>query len=135
MANQVRDAVRALLAPIAFTPVDTALSSATAASPEELFDRAWNHTVLKLAIERLALALHESGEMAVFEVFRQHDLCESEPPPTYAEIGVLVGLTIPQVKHALRRARSELKAQAIELLRATTDRPADLAEELRAIFS
>lgn len=145
MANDVRDAVRlkrgggmrilALEEATALESETSPWADAPAASPDELFDQAWNRAVLELALDRLSRVLLESGEASVLEVFRQHDLSESDPPPTYADIGAAVGLTVPQVKHALRRARSELKAQAVELLRATTDRPADLAEELRAIFA
>jgi DNA-directed RNA polymerase specialized sigma24 family protein len=107
---------------------------AEALTPEQIFDLAWNASVLEAAVGILERRLKAEGKAAAFEVFRRYDLEGDSAEMSYADLGRDVGLTAPQVKHALLGARAAFREVVTELVRGYVDAPADLAAELRRLL-
>jgi RNA polymerase sigma factor (sigma-70 family) len=103
-----------------------------AVTPEELFDLAWHQTVLQQAVAALERRLLDQGRTVDLEVFRRLDLDEGEA--SYADIGAALSLSVPQVKHALTRARKTFHQVAADILRGYVDGASELAAEMRDIF-
>jgi RNA polymerase sigma factor (sigma-70 family) len=103
-------------------------------TPEQIFDSAWNQAVLTEAVARLEQRLRAGDRAAVFEVFRRYDVDGDSAEASYAEVGQEVGMTVPQVKHALREARAAFRELVTELVQGYVDDPANLTAELRSLF-
>lgn len=102
-------------------------------APEEIFDRAWNASVMAQAIALLERKLVGDGKAQVFEVFRRYDL-DPDPSVSYAELGTALDLSPAQVKHALIQARGALREIVTDVVRGYVDGPDDLAVELRRLL-
>lgn len=103
-------------------------------TPEQLFDLSWNETVMSGALARLEERLTGEGRAGVLEVFRRYDLCDDGARPSYADLGGELGLSVPQVKHALLHARATFRELVTGMVRAYVDDPADLAAELHRLL-
>lgn len=102
-------------------------------TPEELFDLAFRQTVMTASLDRCRQRLIEAGKESTFEMFRRYEL--DDEPVSYAALGAQYGVTVPQVKHALRDARATFRAVLSELVRDYVDDPKDFAAELRDLLS
>lgn len=102
-------------------------------TPEEIFDRAWNQTVMAQAIQVLEKKLVADGKGPTFEAFRRYDL-EPDDATSYADLAGRLGLSPAQVKHALTHARATLREIVTEIVRGYVDGPEDLAGELRRLL-
>ncbi len=102
-------------------------------TPEELFDAAWNDVLITRAVALVEKRLVGQGDAMVFEVFKRRDLDHAEKPVSYAELGASLGMTVPQVKHALSQARVAFRRVVMQLVREYVDGPEELAAELRAL--
>jgi DNA-directed RNA polymerase specialized sigma24 family protein len=103
-------------------------------TPEQVFDLAWNQVVMTQAIELLEKKLTAEGKPAAFSVFRRYDLDGGSAELSYATLGAELGLTAPQVKHALLHARGVFRDIVTDIVRGYVDGPEDLAAELRSLF-
>lgn len=110
------------------------LPGAESLTPEQMFDRAWNETVLEEAMALLQKRLAAEGKSVAFEVFRRYDLEGEGEQSSYAELGQAMSLSAPQVKHALIHAREALREVVTDLVRGYVDDASDLAVELRALL-
>lgn len=142
MRNVMRDANRKKRGgDYAFVPLDHAgpgldeIPDAEKLTPEQIFDVAWNQVVMTDAIARLERKLQEEGKPLTFEVFRRYDLEIGTDDPSYASVGQALGLSAPQVKHALNHARATLREIVTDIVRGYVDGPEDLAAELRDLLS
>lgn len=104
------------------------------ASPEALFDAAWNRTVLARAVDLMRTRLLADGRAAHFSVFQRYELDEGGERPSYADVGAALGLSVPQVKHALIEARVTFKEAVTDVVREYVDSPEDLEQELKSLF-
>jgi RNA polymerase sigma factor (sigma-70 family) len=103
-------------------------------TPEQVFDRAWNETVMGHALALLEKRLAAEGKQAAYEAFRRYDL---EAPPeglSYAALAEALSMSVPQVKHALIYARDALREIVMDLVRGYVDDPSDLAVEVRSLL-
>jgi hypothetical protein len=103
-------------------------------SPEDVFDGAWKKTVWARSIGILEERLRAGGRKEAFEAFRRYAL---EPPAegaSYAGVAAELGLTPDAVKSHLTRAREELRAIVVEIVREYVDNPEDLALEIRGLL-
>jgi len=99
-------------------------------TPEQIFDAGWNAAVMASAFARLEARLRAEGRERHFEVFRRYDLEAESDAPSYGEVAQALGLSIPQVKHALLEARKLVRQIIVDMVRTYTDGPDEFAAEL-----
>ena len=110
------------------------LPDTISASPEQLFDRAWKHTVLARAVEILEQRLRSAGYEITFVVFKRHDLYPVGADFSYEKIGIELGMPATSVKNHLTRARDAFRLAVIEAVSETVGSEADLDEEMKRLF-
>jgi RNA polymerase sigma-70 factor (ECF subfamily) len=159
MKNTVRDASRkkrgggipALSLDGEASALVAAIPDPGALTPEQLFDVAWNRVVMTRAVELLERKLTSEGKAAAFEAFRRYDLeglaqapqeegaarspVKEDVQKSYAALGEALGMSVPQVKHALLHARAAFRDVVGDIVRGYVDGPEELAAELRNLFS
>jgi DNA-directed RNA polymerase specialized sigma24 family protein len=111
-----------------------AIPGADRLTPEQIFDLAWNETVMSEAVAILEKKLKSEGKAAAFEVFRRYDMEGDSVELSYEALGASLSMTAPQVKHALIHAREAFRAIVTDIVRGYVDDPADLENELRSLF-
>jgi len=111
-----------------------AVPGAEQLTPEQMFDLTWNEAVMSEALARLEKRLAGEGRATVYEVFRRYDLAGDGEEASYADLGRELGMSVPQVKHALLHARATFREIVTALVRGYVDDPADLAAELRRLL-
>jgi RNA polymerase sigma-70 factor (ECF subfamily) len=108
------------------------LVAAPASSPEAAFDRAW---ALQLFEESLAALEHElaaSGQASRFEVLRSlFRFGETEPYPALA---ARLGLSVPQLKSFVHRAKARFRALLRARVADTLDDGEDVDAELGTLL-
>ena len=101
-------------------------------SPDKAFDRRWAQTVMALALERLRDE-HQSPQQAKLFAALQPVLADGGRMENQTELAAQVGVTPGALATATTRLRQRYRALIEEEVRRTTENPADLAEELRAL--
>lgn len=110
---------------------ERALGDASA-NPEEAFQRAWAERVMARAMDRLRGEFargERGGDFALVERF-----FGAGPAPSYREAAAEAGMTLPQLKAFLHRARARFRALALEEVRDTVADPADAERELAELI-
>jgi RNA polymerase sigma factor (sigma-70 family) len=103
-------------------------------TPEKLFERRWAMTLLDRTLDRLRELYTRTGKQALYDKLKAY-LGSSEPQAPYDELAQRLTVSPAAVKvavHRLRRRCREILRQEIEQ---TVDRPEDVDDELRALFS
>lgn len=103
-------------------------------TPEELFDIAWNHSVMARAIETLEQELAAEGQSDAFAMFRRYDLDGDRAQLSYADLGKELGISGDKVKHTLVRVRARFRDVVTRIVRDYVNGPEELAEELHGFF-
>ena len=103
-------------------------------TPDELFSAAWREAVMDEALRRLETQLNADGKSQDLTLFKRYDLGEEDPPPAYATLAKEYNLSVPQVKHALLRARAGLRNAVTEIVRDYVDDPGQLASEMQFLL-
>jgi len=103
-------------------------------TPEELFDRAWNGTVLTRALALLREKLEAEGRANAYVILERYDLEGDRSAMSYGDLGAELGLTAVQVKQALGHARRAFRALVIEVVRDYVDGPETLDREIEALL-
>jgi DNA-directed RNA polymerase specialized sigma24 family protein len=100
---------------------------------ERLFERTWALTLLATVFEALRREFESEGKGAAFDELK----VALEGGPTavrYAEIAVRLGTSEGAVKVAVHRLRKRYRALLREQIAATVDDPAEVDDEIRALF-
>jgi RNA polymerase sigma-70 factor (ECF subfamily) len=101
-------------------------------SPEKAFDRRWALTVMACALDRLR-AEHQSPEQARLFAALQPVLAGSGRMENQIAMAGELGVTPGALATAATRLRHRYRALIETEVRRTLEKPADLAEELRAL--
>lgn len=101
--------------------------------PESVFDREWDNTVFRAAIEELERRLSAAGMQREWQAFRDYCLPASGKPGTYRDIARKHGLTESQVRKGLHRCRNELRAILAERVREYAQDDGEVEVELKRI--
>jgi RNA polymerase sigma-70 factor (ECF subfamily) len=101
-------------------------------SPEKAFDRRWAITVMACALDRLC-AEHQSPEQARLFAALQPVLAGSGRMENQIAMAGELGVTPGALATAATRLRHRYRALIEAEVRRTLEKPADLAEELRAL--
>ncbi len=123
-----------------FVPIDSAAAegrySAEPAydlTPERLFERTWALTLLAAVFDALRREFESEGKIALFEELKVV-LEEGPGAVPYGEIAARLGTTGGAVKVAVHRLRKRYKALLHDQIAATVDDPAEVEDEIRALF-
>lgn len=101
--------------------------------PEKLFERRWALTVLEQARGKLAEEYAKAGKS---DLYAHLKAVESNPQisPSFAKIGVELGMTESAVKSAAFRMRQRYRELVREEVANTVGSPAEIDEELRYLI-
>jgi RNA polymerase sigma-70 factor (ECF subfamily) len=112
------------------------VADAGAPSPDAAFDRAWAVAVMERALARLEREYGEGGRAGPFALVLAFFRPGAEPPG-YREAAAAHGMSVPQLKSFLHRARAaygaHVRAEVAETLAPGEDVEAELAALLRAL--
>lgn len=102
-------------------------------SPDKLYDRAWATTLLEQVIARLRSECAAEGKGQVFELLKPFlTMGKSDMP--YARAAASLGLNEGAARVAVHRLRKRYRELLRQEIAQTLSEPADLEEELRALF-
>lgn len=120
------------VAPVDLGDVESEVADLSALDPERALDRLWARALLARAMTALRSEYEQgtrSGSFALIERFF------GDSPPSYAEVTAEAGMTVPQLKSFLHRARLRYR----ELVRAevaeTVASPDDIDAELQGLLA
>ena len=102
-------------------------------SPDKLYDRAWATTLLEQVIGRLRAECVAEGKANAFEQLKPF-LTVGKGDLPYAEAAASLGLNEGAARVAVHRLRRRYRELLREQIAQTLSDPADLDEELRALF-
>jgi len=104
--------------------------------PDELFRRAWIHSVFDSAVARLKSDLTTRGKSLHYELFSRCDLfsLDTGRRPTYAELGRAFEIPPTQVTNFLALARRRFREIVLDLLAETTGDERDFADSVRELL-
>jgi DNA-directed RNA polymerase specialized sigma24 family protein len=100
---------------------------------ERLFERTWALTLLAAVFDALRGEFESEGKLATFEELKVV-LEEGPGAVRYAEIAARLGTSEGAVKAAVHRMRKRYKALLRQQIAATVDDPAEVDDEIRAMF-
>lgn len=99
----------------------------TSASAEEAFHRAWADGVLQRALA--SLRTEHADRVAVIDA-----VFASAEPPAYRDLAAANGMSVPQLKSFVFRARGRLRELALAEVRETVATPEDADAELAELL-
>jgi RNA polymerase sigma-70 factor (ECF subfamily) len=102
------------------------------ASPDALFDRAWALSLFADALAELESEYVSGVRRGPFEVVRE--LFQFAAAPPYAELAARHGMSVPQLKAFVHRARVRFRELLKNRVADTLSDPADADAELLALF-
>jgi len=102
-------------------------------SPDKLYDRAWALTLLEQVIRRLRDECAADGKGQMFEQLKPFLMAGQKAIP-YAEAAAKLGLNEGAARVAVHRLRQRYRELLREEISQTLADPADVEEELRALF-
>ena len=139
--NQARDARRqkrgdaAVHVSLDFEEAEHELAvTATAASPEDYFEKEWVRTLFALAVERLRAQCQIAGKATQFALFERYDLGDADEPPSYAALAQEFQIAITDVTNYLAFARREFRRCVLIQLRDMTGSDEEFQREARALL-
>jgi RNA polymerase sigma-70 factor (ECF subfamily) len=123
-----------------FVPIDSASAEgrygaepAHDLTPERLFERTWALTLLAAVFDALRGEFEAAGKRDEFEQLKAV-LEQGRGAVPYSEIAARLGTTEGAVKVAVHRLRKRYKSLLHEQIAATVDDPAEVDDEIRALF-
>jgi RNA polymerase sigma-70 factor (ECF subfamily) len=106
---------------------------ADAGTPDKAFDRTWAHNLMARALQRLG-AEHRTPRQARLFTALQPTLMDGGRVSREAELATQLGLTPGALAVAATRLRRRYRALIEDEVKQTLADPADLAEEMRALW-
>jgi RNA polymerase sigma factor (sigma-70 family) len=103
-------------------------------TPERIFDRTWALMLLGRVLEQLREEYRVAGRSATFEVLTPA-LIDGPRAVAYATLAARLGTTEGAVRVAVHRLRRRYGERLREEIAATVDDPAEVDDELRALFA
>jgi len=103
-------------------------------SPERLFERSWALAVLDRVMDRLEAEMTAAKKTDLFERAKGH-LCGACDAIPYREVAVELDMTEGAVKVAVHRMRDRYRDILREEVAQTVNRPDEVDEEIRALFT
>jgi DNA-directed RNA polymerase specialized sigma24 family protein len=123
-----------------FVPIDSSAAEGRFAAepshnltPERLFERDWALSLLNAVFDALRGEYASQGKLAAFEALKPV-LEGGSGAVRYNEVAIRLETTEGAVKVAVHRLRKRYKALLREQIAATVNEPADVDDEIRALF-
>jgi RNA polymerase sigma factor (sigma-70 family) len=116
---------------IQFEPVEE--QGAATESPEQAFEREWQHQLFSLALDDLRAHCGDCSKQLQFLLFEAYDLADADRP-SYAELAVRHGIPESSVTNYLAWTRRMLREFVTERLRGTTSGARELRMETRRVW-
>ena len=105
-----------------------------ASTEDRLFDRSWAEALVTAGLERLSADYRSEAKEKLFNELKIFLAGSADPPPTYADLAVRLGM----MESTLRSHVTRLRARYREVLRAevrrTVDTEAEVDEELHELL-
>lgn len=101
---------------------------------DRLFERSWAQTLLTASLDRVAETYKAEGKANVFTELRIFLTIGAAPPPTYAELGVRLGITESTLRSHVARLRSRYREVLRGEVRRTVSTEAEVDGELRELL-
>lgn len=102
-------------------------------TPDEVFDSAWNRAVLHGALHDLRADPPATGGPTLFDVLRLYYF-EPGEDRTYEGVAAQLGVSAREVRHALVRARAELRERIRTRVEQYVEGPVEVEAEIRLIL-
>jgi RNA polymerase sigma-70 factor (ECF subfamily) len=109
-----------------------ALVASPAPSPEASFDRAWALAIFEEALAALEAELASGERRGPFEILRE--LFRFGETAPYAELATRFGMSVPQVKSFVHRAKARFRHLLRERVADTLEAGEDLEAEMAAVL-
>ena len=103
-------------------------------TPERIFDRTWALTLLGRVLEQLREEYSAGGQSVTFEALSPV-LTDGPRAVSYATLAARLGTTEGAVRVSVHRLRRRYGDRLREEIAATVDDPAEVDDELRALFA
>lgn len=103
-------------------------------SPETLFERAWQRSLVARAVEALRAHCDEGDKRSHFSLFERYDLADPDERPTYRALAEESGLPVTTVTMRLAYARRELRRLLLADLEGLTASHDELRHEARLVL-
>lgn len=117
--------------PLDFETAERTLA-ATTESPEEAYQRAWAQGVFERALERLKRDFESSQRTGPFNVILQYFQGTQTAP--YSEIAAQHGMSVPQLKSFLHRARGRFRELVRDEVADTVSDTDDVDSEMQELI-
>ena len=101
-------------------------------SPDAAYERAWAQTVMERALDALAKEFERGERVGPFEVVTL--FFGAAAPPSYREVASRHGMSVPQLKSFLHRARERFRELVEAEVGETVLHDTDRAAEVRAVL-
>jgi RNA polymerase sigma-70 factor (ECF subfamily) len=101
---------------------------------DRLFDRSWAEALVAAALERLLADYKREGKEQLFNELRMFVAGGAEPPPTYAELGLRLGIAESTLRSHVTRLRARYREALRAEVRRTVDSEAQVDQELRELL-
>lgn len=107
----------------------------SAASSEDwIFDRSWAETLVAAALERLSTDYKSESSEKLFNELKIFLGGGADPPPTYAELAVRLGMAESTLRSHVTRLRAHYREAVRAEVRRTVDTEAQVDEELHELL-
>lgn len=118
-------------------PLDTEVGeravAAAAEGPEEAYTRQWAAQVMERALARLGEEHRDQARAGSFDVLLR--FFGSGPAPAYRDVAAETGMSVPQLKAFLHRARLRYRALVLDEVRLTVASPEDAEREMSELVA
>jgi RNA polymerase sigma-70 factor (ECF subfamily) len=101
---------------------------------DRLFDHTWAEALVATALERLSANYRREGKEQLFKKLRIFIAGGAEPPPTYAELTVRLGITESTLRSHVTRLRAHYREALRAEVRRTVNSEKQVDQELRELL-
>jgi RNA polymerase sigma factor (sigma-70 family) len=103
-------------------------------SEDRLFDRSWAEALVATGLERLSADYKGESKEKLFNELRIFLTSGAEPPPTYGELAVRLGIAASTLRSDVTRLRARYREALRAEVRRTVDTEAQVDEELHELL-
>jgi RNA polymerase sigma-70 factor (ECF subfamily) len=103
-------------------------------SEDRLFDRSWAEALVAAGLERLSADYKGEAKEKLFNELRIFLTSGAEPPPTYGELAVRLGIAASTLRSDVTRLRARYREALRAEVRRTVDTEAQVDEELHELL-
>jgi RNA polymerase sigma-70 factor (ECF subfamily) len=105
-----------------------------ASSEDQIFDHAWAEALVAAGLERISKDYKSESKEKLFNELKIFLGGGADPPPTYAELAVRLGMAEPTLRSHVTRLRARYREALRAEVRRTVDTEAQVDEELHELL-